>query len=76
VRTSARWTVANSLLTGKRTGNFENKAPTGDFDDRIQQRLQSFAAKFPARRSREFLSKERGICTQEQGIYPEEEEEE
>ena len=47
--------AANSLLTGKRTGNFCQCGLRGRFSCLIQEHLQKLAAKFPTQRNRESL---------------------
>ena len=54
---------ANSLLTGKRTGNFFVSARFNEFDRKFTVSNQSFTAVFPMNRSREFDGCLQGIWT-------------
>src|SRR5262249_10176005 len=47
--------AANSLLTGKLTGNFAESGPLLRFRRPINELIQRIAAKFPTQRNREFL---------------------
>jgi hypothetical protein len=47
--------TANSLLTGKRTGNFAESGLPMRFLSLIHERIQKLAAKFPTQRNREFF---------------------
>ena len=46
---------ANSLLTGKFTGNFAESGPSQQFLCSFNERIQMVTAKFPTQRNREFL---------------------
>ena len=60
--------AANSLLTGKLTGNFANSGPQQRFPHLINELIQRLAAKFPTQRNREFLDAYQGKFFEEQGI--------
>jgi DNA repair protein RadD len=47
--------VSNSLLTGKFTGNSHHFAPGSDFFLKIDEQIQSLAAKFPIKENSEFF---------------------
>ena len=47
--------ASNSLLTGKKTGNFADFGPLLRFLCPIRARIQNLTAIFPARRSREYF---------------------
>jgi hypothetical protein len=54
-------TGQNSLLTGKRTGNFVESGSVEAFSRFVCQQIQSLAAKFPAQRNSEFAKPYHGI---------------
>src|SRR5215216_7134625 len=53
--------AANSLITGKLTGNFAFSGPILRFERPIEQQLQCLAAKFPTQRNRELFSRNREL---------------
>jgi hypothetical protein len=61
---------ANSLLTGKLTGNFEKFGPSAPIPHSIDQQIQRLAAKFPTQRNREFSSRIRDFVAGKQGNFP------
>jgi hypothetical protein len=58
---------ANSLVTGKITGNFAEFGDPSQFSCPINTRIQWLTAEFPARRNREFLNAYQGIFFEKQG---------
>src|SRR6266436_4187785 len=61
--------TANSLLTGKLTGNFVDSGPLPRFLRPVGERIQWLAEKFPTQRNREFLEALQGIILEEQGFF-------
>jgi hypothetical protein len=61
---------ANSLLTGKLTGNFEKFSASAPISHSIDQQIQRLAAKFPTQRNREFSSHIRDFVGGIQGNFP------
>jgi hypothetical protein len=58
----------NSLLTGKRTGNFSKLACPFETFTRIRSRIQRLAERFPTTWNREFVGTVQRIPETEQGI--------
>jgi hypothetical protein len=60
----------NSLLTGKRTGNFVNSALSGRFLKADTQANSKASSEIPYATEQGIISAEQGILAQEQGISP------
>src|SRR6266436_3761275 len=61
--------TANSLLTGKLTGNFVDSGPLPRFRRPVGKRIQWLAEQFPTQRNRQFLEALQGIILEEQGFF-------
>jgi hypothetical protein len=59
--------AANSLLTGKLTGNFAKSGHRSQFGRSINARSQGLTAEFPTQQNREFSNAYQGIFFGEQG---------
>jgi hypothetical protein len=59
---------ANSLLTGKNTGNFSDSARFEESDRKVAAGNQRLTAEFPMNQNREFDWSLQGIAGPEQGI--------
>src|SRR5215470_5849235 len=62
--------AANSLLTGKLTGNFAKSGHPSEFSCSITAPIQCLTAEFPTQLNREFPNAYQGIVFKEQGIDP------
>jgi hypothetical protein len=61
--------TSNSLLTGKRTGNFTETGPSAGILVPIGELIQWFASKFPAQRNRESSNPYQGKFFKDQGNF-------